>query len=101
MAPVRLIAAANFRIVRSVLRESPWRAIAVVQQVIRRPWTGDRLSLRIPFDPLAHGEGDVAEMREGGGAVADLDVGIGRLAGLHTIQEVPHVILLAVSIRGA
>src|SRR4051812_20959277 len=49
------------------------------------------LRLRVPLQLLAGADGDVAEVADGGAAVADLGRADGRLAGLHTLQEVAHV----------
>ena len=51
------------------------------------------LSMRIPVERLAHRvpQGDVAEVADGGGAMADFDIGTAATTGLDVLEEVAHV----------
>ena len=56
---------------------------------------GEDLFDRVPAEPAAGPAGDVAQVADGGRAVADLDVGHRLGAALDAVDPVPHVVLVA------
>ena len=62
------------------------------EQFRRVAVVGELFGLGVPMQLLAGLEGDVAQMRHRGRAVADLHVGVGRLARAHAFDEVGRVL---------
>src|SRR5689334_9354372 len=86
---------------RNALSQLPWRAVRATDPLRRFGVAGDLLGGRVPGDFAAQAEGDVAEVADGGGAMADLHIGNRRFAGFDAVQEVLVVVGALVKVRVA
>src|ERR1039457_2411568 len=69
----------------------PRFAIEAHQERGSLPIAGDFFFLRVPVDLAAEPQRDVRQVAGDRGAVPLLDIGDGRMAGLHAIQKIPRV----------
>ena len=69
-----------------------------MQELVGLVAVEESFGLRVPIKALAGGQGDVAEVGEGGRAVAFLDVGLRAASGLDAVEEVAGRLLVEVAV---